>query len=387
LQKTWRFFFGYQNKFKTLLTLEICEPATLFKRPSFDILILKAFKEVENMAKLFEPFTIRDVEFKNRVVMSPMCMYSSHNENGMIEDWHKIHYATRAVGQVGLIIVEATAVQPAGRISAQDLGIWSDDHIEGLTETVRLMQQHGAKTGIQLAHAGRKATVDGDIYAPSAIAFNDKYKSPVEMTKDDINTTVQAFKDGAIRAKQAGFDVIELHGAHGYLINEFLSPLSNKRTDDYGGSAENRYRLLREVIDEVRTVWEGPLFVRISAYDYSEGGMTPEAYVEMAKWMKEQGVDLIDVSSGAVVPAAIDAFPGYQVKFSETINEGADILTGAVGLITTGIQAEEILKNGRADMILLARELLRDPYWAYTAAKDLRVEIQSPKQYERGWMF
>ena len=324
------------------------------------------------MAKLFEPFTIRDVEFKNRIVMSPMCMYSSHNEDGMIEDWHKTHYATRAVGQVGLIIVEATAVQPAGRISAQDLGIWSDDHIEGLTEAVRLMQQHGAKTGIQLAHAGRKATVDGDIYAPSAIAFNDKYKSPVEMTMDDIKTTVQAFKDGAIRAKKAGFDVIELHGAHGYLINEFLSPLSNKRTDDYGGSAENRYRLLREIIDAVRTVWEGPLFVRISAYDYTEGGMTPEAYVEMAKWMKEQSVDLIDVSSGAVVPAAIDAFPGYQVKFSETIKEGADIATGAVGLITTGIQAEEILKNGRADMILLARELLRDPYWAYTAAKELR---------------
>jgi NADPH2 dehydrogenase len=344
-------------------------------------------REVENMAKLFEPFTIRDVEFKNRIVMSPMCMYSSHFEDGMIEDWHKTHYATRAVGQVGLIIVEATAVQPAGRISAQDLGIWSDDHIEGLAETVRLMQQHGAKTGIQLAHAGRKATVDGDIYAPSAIAFNDKYKTPVHMTKDEIKTTVQAFKDGALRAKKAGFDVIELHGAHGYLINEFLSPLSNKRTDEYGGSAENRYRLLREVIDEVRTVWEGLLFVRISAYDYSEGGMTPEAYVEMAKWMKEQSVDLIDVSSGALVPAAIDAFPGYQVKFSETIKDGADILTGAVGLITTGIQAEEVLKNGRADIILLARELLRDPYWAYTAAKELRVEIKAPKQYDRGWVF
>ncbi|NYF24656.1 NADPH dehydrogenase NamA [Sporosarcina sp. JAI121] len=339
------------------------------------------------MSKLFEPFTIRDVEFKNRIVMSPMCMYSSHNEDGMIEDWHKTHYTTRAVGQVGLIIVEATAVQPAGRISAQDLGIWSDDHIDGLAEVVRLMQQHGAKTGIQLAHAGRKATVDGDIYAPSAIAFDDKYKTPVEMTKDDIKTTVQAFKEGAIRAKKAGFDVIELHGAHGYLINEFLSPLSNKRTDEYGGSAENRYRLLRETIDEVRTVWEGPLFVRLSANDYIDGGMTPEAYVEMAKWMKEQGVDLIDVSSGAVVPAAIDAFPGYQVKFSETIKVGANILTGAVGMITTGIQAEEILKNDRADMILLARELLRDPYWAYTAAKELRVEIQSPKQYERGWMF
>ncbi|MBE1553823.1 NADPH dehydrogenase NamA [Sporosarcina limicola] len=339
------------------------------------------------MAKLFEPFTIRNTTFKNRIVMAPMCMYSSHNEDGMVEDWHKIHYATRAVGQVGLIIVEATAVQPAGRISAQDLGIWSDDHVEGLAEIVRLMQQHGAKTGIQLAHAGRKATVDGDIYAPSAIAFSDSYRTPIAMTIEDIKETVQAFKEGAGRAKKAGFDVIELHAAHGYLINEFLSPLSNKRMDAYGGSAENRYRFLSEIIDEVRMVWEGPLFVRISAHDYTDGGMTARLYVEMVKWMKEQGVDLIDVSSGAVVPAAIDVFPGYQVKFSETIKEGAAITTGTVGLITTGIQAEEILQNRRADMVLLARELLRDPYWAYTAAKELRVEIESPKQYKRGWLF
>ncbi|MCG7336245.1 NADPH dehydrogenase NamA [Sporosarcina sp. ACRSM] len=339
------------------------------------------------MAKLFEPYAIRGVEFKNRIVMAPMCMYSSHNEDGMVQEWHKIHYATRAVGQVGLIIVEATAVQPQGRISAQDLGIWSDEHIEGLAEIVRLTQQHGAKTGIQLAHAGRKATVDGDIQAPSAIAFNDKYKTPVEMTVEEIGETIQAFKAGAMRAKKAGFDVIELHGAHGYLINEFLSPLSNKRTDAYGGSSENRYRILREIIDEVRSVWEGPLFVRISAHDYTEGGMTAEAYVEMAKWMKEQGVDLIDVSSGAVVPAKIDAYPGYQVKFAETIKEGANIATGAVGLITTGIQAEEILKNNRADMVLLARELLRDPYWPYTAARELEVEISTPQQYERGWRF
>ncbi|MFD1926632.1 NADPH dehydrogenase NamA [Sporosarcina siberiensis] len=339
------------------------------------------------MTKLFEPYTIRDVEFKNRIAMAPMCMYSSHNCDGQIEDWHKTHYATRAVGQVGLIIVEATAVQPEGRISAQDLGIWSDDHIEGLTEVVHLMKQHGTKTGIQLAHAGRKATVDGDIFAPSAMAFNDHYKTPVEMTKSDIKATIQAFKDGTIRAQKAGFDVIELHGAHGYLINEFLSPLTNKRMDEYGGSAENRYRILREIIDEVRIVWDGPLFVRISAHDYTEGGMTPEAYVEMAKWMKEQGVDLVDVSSGALVPAKIDVFPGYQVKFSETIKSGAHIATGAVGLITTGIQAEEILKNERADLILLARELLRDPYWAYTAAKELDTEISVPKQYDRGWTF
>lgn len=339
------------------------------------------------MAKLFSPYSIRGVEFKNRIVMAPMCMYSSHNMDGNVEDWHKTHYTTRAVGQIGLIIVEATAVLPEGRISAQDLGIWSDDHLEGLSEIVRLMKQHGAKTGIQLAHAGRKATVDGDIYAPSAIRFNEQYKTPVEMTVEDIKTVVNAFKDGAIRAKKAGFDVIELHGAHGYLINEFLSPLSNKRDDAYGGSSENRYRILREIIDAVRSVWDGPLFVRISAEDYVEGGMSPTLYIEMVNWMKTQGVDLIDVSSGAVVPAKIDAYPGYQVPYSEEIKKGAKIATGAVGLITTGIQAEEILKNDRADLVLLARELLRNPYWAYSAAMELGVEIESPVQYKRGWIF
>jgi len=338
------------------------------------------------MAKLFDEFTIKDVTFKNRIVMAPMCMYSCHNQDGQVQDWHRIHYPTRAVGQVGLILLEATAVQPEGRISAQDLGIWSDDHISGLTELVSLMKSHGAKTGIQLAHAGRKATVDGDIYAPSPLAFNENYKTPNEMTKTDIKETVEAFKEATIRSKKAGFDVIELHGAHGYLINEFLSPLTNKRTDEYGGSEENRYRMLRETIDAVRSVWEGPLFVRISAHDYTEGGMTPEAYVTMTKWMKEQDVDLIDVSSGANVPASIDSFPGYQVTFSETIKHETPIATGAVGMITSPLQAEEILKNDRADLIFLARELLRDPYWPYRAAKELRTEIKSAVQYERGWL-
>lgn len=339
------------------------------------------------MAKLFEPFTIRNVTFKNRIVQAPMCMYSCDNENGQVEDWHKIHYASRAVGQVGLIIVEATAVHPQGRISSKDLGIWEDNHVEGLTEIVRLMKQHGAKTGIQLAHAGRKATVDGPIYAPSAIPFSDQYQTPTEMTMEDIQTLVQQFKDAAIRAKQAGFDVIELHAAHGYLINSFLSPLTNKRTDQYGGSSENRYRVLREIIDAVREEWSGPLFVRISAEDYIEGGMTAESYVEMIQWMKLQTVDLIDVSSGGVVLTDIDAFPGYQVPFSEIIKEKGAIETGAVGLITTGLQAEEILKNNRADLVFLGRELLRDPYWPYTAAKSLGVTIESPVPYERGWLF
>ena len=338
------------------------------------------------MAKLFEEYTIKDVTFKNRIVMAPMCMYSSHNEDGHVEDWHRLHYPTRAVGQVGLIILEATAVQPEGRISPNDLGIWSDEHTTGLSELVRLMKSHGSKTGIQLAHAGRKATVDGNIFAPSAEAFNDQYKTPVEMTKEDIAHTVEAFKQGAIRAKEAGFDVIELHGAHGYLINEFLSPLTNKRVDEYGGSDENRYRILRETIDAVRSIWNGPLFVRISAHDYTEGGMTPEAYVMMTKWMKEQDVDLVDVSSGAVVPASIDAYPGYQVPYSETIKHETPIATGAVGMITSPLHAEEILKNNRADLIFLARELLRNPYWPYHAAKELRTEIKSAIQYERGWL-
>ncbi|MGG1675042.1 NADPH dehydrogenase NamA [Neobacillus sp. NRS-1170] len=337
-------------------------------------------------AKLFSSYTIKDVTFKNRIVMAPMCMYSSHNEDGHIQIWHRTHYTSRAVGQVGLIIVEATAVTPQGRISTQDLGIWNDDHIAGFQELVKLVKEHGAKMGIQLAHAGRKAMLEGEIVAPSALAFNDKMKTPKEMTKSEIEETVEAFKKGAERAAKAGFDVIEIHGAHGYLINEFLSPLSNKRTDEYGGSAENRYRFLQEVIDAIKAVWEGPLFVRVSAHDYHEEGLKPEDYVTFSQWMKEQGVDLIDVSSGAVVPARINVYPGYQVKYAEAIKNGADIPTGAVGLITSGIQAEEILQNERAELVFLARELLRDPYWPRTAAKELGVSIEGPKQYERGWI-
>lgn len=337
------------------------------------------------MVKLFEQHTIRETTFKNRIVMAPMCMYSASEKDGMATDWHRTHYISRAVGQVGLIILEATAVQPAGRISEYDLGLWNDTQRLGLSDMVGQMQAHGAKVGIQLAHAGRKATVPGTIHAPSPLPFSETYKQPTEMTQADIKETIQAFKASTIRAKEAGFDVIEIHAAHGYLINSFLSPLTNKRTDEYGGSATNRYRILGETINEVRSVWEGPLFVRISAEDYTEGGMTPFQYTEMAHWMKEQTVDLIDVSSGGLVLAKIDAFPGYQVPFSETIKQEATIPTGAVGLITTGSQAEEILQQNQADVILLGRELLRDPYWPYQAAKELGIEIPAPTQYERGW--
>ena len=334
---------------------------------------------------LFSPYTIKDVTLKNRIVMSPMCMYSCENEDGKVGDWHKTHYASRAVGGTGLIMVEATSVTPQGRISAQDLGIWDDGHIEGLSKLVSLIHGNNAKAAIQIAHAGRKATVDGPILAPSALAFDENSKTPEAMSEQQIKETVQAFREGVLRAKKAGFNIIELHAAHGYLVNEFLSPLSNKRTDDYGGTAENRYRFLKEIIEQVKEVWEGPLFVRVSANDYHPDGLTVEDYVQFAQWMKRDGVDLIDVSSGAVVPAAIDVYPGYQVPLSEKIRHGAEIATGAVGLITSPLHADEIVHNGRADLVFLGRELLRDPYWPVRAAKSLRTEIEPPKQYARGW--
>ncbi len=337
------------------------------------------------MTKLFEPYSIRNVELKNRIVMSPMCMYQAKND-GFLTDFHMTHYISRAVGQVGLIILESTGVVPEGRISENDLGIWSDEHIEKLSKLVSDLKSYGTKTGIQISHAGRKATVNSDIYAPSAIAFNDQYKTPIEMTKEDIKKVVDAFADAAVRVSKAGFDIIEIHAAHGYLINQFLSPLTNKRTDEYGGAPENRYRILREILDAVRSKWQGPLFVRISANEYAEGGLTPEEYIQFAHWMKSQEVDLIDVSSGGVVPVAVEAFPLYQVPFSETIKHGAEIATGAVGIITTGKEAEEILQQNKADLIFIARELLRDPYFPYRAAKQLNVELEAPTDsYKRGW--
>lgn len=336
------------------------------------------------MAKLLEPYQLQTISLKNRVVMAPMCMYSA-KDDGLVTPFHQVHYATRAAGQVGLIIVEATGVVPEGRISSNDLGIWDDAHIEGLRQLVQGMKAYGAKTGIQLAHAGRKATVDGQIFAPSAIAFSDAYKTPTEMTLEDIEYVVDAFKQAAVRAAKAGFDVLEIHGAHGYLISEFLSPATNKRNDQYGGSQENRYRLLRQVIDAIRSVWEGPLLVRVSAEDYAEDGTTMDDFIVFSRWMKSQSVDLVDVSTGGVVQSHINVFPGYQVPHAEAIKHGADIPTGAVGLITTAIQAEEILQNNRADLIFLARVLLRDPYWPLHAAKELGEEIQPPVQYVRGW--
>ncbi|ASN05351.1 NADPH dehydrogenase NamA [Virgibacillus necropolis] len=337
------------------------------------------------MSKLFSQAQFGDVTLKNRITMSPMCMYSCFDEDGKITPFHMTHYISRAAGQVGLVFTEATAVQPEGRISAQDLGIWNDAHVEGLKNLNEQIHAYDAKSGIQLGHAGRKADLESTIYAPSAIAFNENYKEPKEMTTDAIKETISAFKNGARRAKEAGFDIIELHGAHGYLINQFLSPLTNVRTDSYGGSKENRYRFLSEIIESVKTEWDGPIFVRISTDEYNENGNTLDDFYFYAKEMKKQGIDLIDCSSGGVVPAKISAYPGYQIPRCEAIKKEVSIATGAIGLITTGIQAEEILQNDRADLIFVARALLRNPYWPKQVADELGEPIEPPTQYKRGW--
>src|SRR5699024_1136652 len=320
-----------------------------------------------------------------RSVMSPMCMHSVFKEDGVATEWHQTHYASRAAGGAGLILLESTAINTQGRISMDDLGIWSDDHIEGLGKIAKASQENGAKIGVQLSHAGRKAVVEGPIYAPTALAFNEKSETPEEMTIDKIKETIEEFKKAAVRVKQAGFDVIELHAAHGYLINQFLSPLSNKRTDEYGGSRENRFRFLKEIIQEVNQVWSNPLLVRISANEYHPDGNTMDDFVYFAKEMKKLGVELVDCSSGAVVSAKIDVFPGYQVPLAEDVKHGANVPTGAVGLITCALQAEEILKNQRADRIFIGREFLRNPYWPLYAAEKLGVYITPPTQYRRAW--
>ncbi|WP_010530887.1 NADPH dehydrogenase NamA [Lentibacillus jeotgali] len=337
------------------------------------------------MTKLFTPIEFKQVQLKNRIVMSPMCMYSCMEQDGKITPFHETHYVSRAVGQAGLVMTEATAVMPEGRISHEDLGIWRDEHIDGLKQLNEQLHSCGAKTGIQLAHAGRKARLNSEIFAPSALAFNESSKTPSEMTKEDIMNTIQAFKDGAERAGKAGFDIIEIHGAHGYLANQFLSPLTNKREDEFGGSRENRYRFMSQLIEAVKTVWDGPLFVRISTDEYDPNGNTLDDILYFAEQMKQQGVDLIDCSSGGVVPASIKPYPGYQLRRCETIKQEASIATGAVGLITTGLQTEEILQNDRADLVLIGRALLRNPYWPKAAADELSESLPAPRQYERGW--
>jgi 2,4-dienoyl-CoA reductase-like NADH-dependent reductase (Old Yellow Enzyme family) len=349
---------------------------------------------------LFAQFQIRDVQFRNRVAVSPMCEYSS--TDGFANDWHLVHLGSRAVGGAGLVITEAAAVEAEGRISPDDLGIWKQEHIEPLARIVRFIDAHGAVAGIQLAHSGRKAstgapwngggpisTTDGGwspIFAPSPLPFAAGYQTPKEMDEADIARVTRGFAEAAAHSLEAGFRLIEIHAAHGYLLHEFLSPLSNKRQDRYGGSFENRARLLCEVVTAVRAKWPErlPLFVRFSASDWVEGGWTIDDSIELARRLKPLGVDLIDCSSGGLVPGArIPVGAGYQVPFAERIKREAGMMTGAVGMITAPEQADQIVRNGQADIVLLAREFLRDPYWPLHAAKALGREIAWPKQYER----
>jgi 2,4-dienoyl-CoA reductase-like NADH-dependent reductase (Old Yellow Enzyme family) len=352
------------------------------------------------MTHLFDPLAIRDITFANRVFVSPMCQYSS--TDGYANDWHFVHLGSRATGGAGLVLTEATAVLPEGRISPQDLGIWRDDHVEPLIRIARFIHEQGSVAGMQLGHAGRKASTYApwagqgmipenkggwnNVVAPSALAFTDDYPMPQALSIDGIKNIVSAFAAAARRACEAGFRVIEIHAAHGYLIQEFLSPLSNQRTDAYGGSFENRTRVLREIVAAVRGSWpEGaPLFVRISATDWIDGGWDIEQSVELARQLKQLGVDLIDCSSGGNAEhAKMPVGAGYQTPFAEQIRGEANILTGAVGMITSPIQAEHIMVTGQADAVLVARELLRDPYWPLRAARELGQPISWPVQYLR----
>ena len=357
-------------------------------------------ESIYHMTHLFDRLAIRDITFANRVFVSPMCEYSS--TDGFANDWHLVHLGSRAVGGAGLVLTEATAVLPEGRISSQDLGVWKDDHIEPLARIVRFIHEQGSAAGMQLAHAGRKASTytpgkghgripEGEggwnnVVAPSALRFTEGYPMPQALSIDGIQNIVSAFAAAARRACEAGFRVIEIHAAHGYLIHEFLSAISNERTDAYGGSFENRTRILREIIAAVRDSWpeRAPLFVRISATDWIDGGWDIQQSVELARQLKELGADLIDCSSGGnVAHAKIPAGPGYQTQFAEQIRREAGILTGAVGMITSPVQAEHIMVTGQADAVVIAREFLRDPYWPLRAARELGQAISWPVQYLR----
>jgi 2,4-dienoyl-CoA reductase-like NADH-dependent reductase (Old Yellow Enzyme family) len=347
------------------------------------------------MSRLFTPYSIRSITFPNRIWVSPMCQYSS--EDGMPNDWHLVHLGSRAVGGAGLVIVEASGVSPEGRITSWDSGIWSEAHADAFKPIVDFIHAQGSIAGIQLAHAGRKASTDkpwngGGVLdhwtpvAPSAIPFREGDPAPHALTLDEIGDVIEQFVRAAKHALRAGFRVIELHAAHGYLLHEFLSPLCNTRDDEYGGSLENRMRFTLQITERVRAVWpeELPLFVRVSASDWAEGGWTLDESVELAKRLKPLGVDLIDCSSGGAVPhAKIEIGPGYQVPFAREIRKRADIATGAVGLITTAQQAEDIVAREDADAVLLARQMLRDPYFALHAARELGVAVKGPVQYGR----
>ena len=352
------------------------------------------------MSELFKPLTIKNITLRNRIAVSPMCQYSS--EDGFTNDWHLVHLGSRAVGGAGLVLMEAAAVSPEGRITPDDVGIWKDEHIAGLQRIADFIESQGAVPGIQLAHAGRKAShrspwKDGtalpptenngwQTVAPSGIPFTPDEPVPTALDVAGIQKVIDDYRSAAERALEAGFKAVEIHAAHGYLLHEFYSPLSNQRTDSYGGSFENRIRLLLEVVEAVQEVWlpEFPLLVRISATDWTEGGWTGEDSVELARVLKAKGVDLIDCSTGGNVPKAnIPVGPLYQTQFAENIRKETGILTGAVGMITTAQEAEVIISEGKADIVLLAREMLRDPYFPLHAALELGADMPWPVQYER----
>jgi 2,4-dienoyl-CoA reductase-like NADH-dependent reductase (Old Yellow Enzyme family) len=351
------------------------------------------------MALLFTPLKLREITFKNRIFVSPMCQYSA--EGGIPNHWHLVHYGTRAVGGAALVMVEATAVCPEGRITPWCTGIWSDHHVEAFRPIVDFIRAQGAIPAIQIAHGGRKASCEapwrGGHYlpigsggwqtvAPSAIPFSPAHGIPHALTRAEIDDVVDLFADAARRALAAGFEVVEVHCAHGYLLNEFLSPLSNRREDEYGGSLENRCRLPLRIARTVRELWpqQWPVFVRISATDWVEGGWEVGQSVQFAQWLKQAGIDLIDCSTGGLIADAQVPFaPGFQVPFAEQVRKQAGIATGAVGLITQPEQAEHILAQGKADVVLLARELLRTPYWPLHAARALGVDVPWPNQYAR----
>ncbi len=353
------------------------------------------------MSLLLEPYTLRQLTLRNRIAVSPMCQYSA--VDGLTNDWHLVHLGSRAVGGAGLVLTESVAVTKDGRITPEDLGLWNDQQIEGLQRITRFISAQGAAPGIQLGHAGRKASTwrpwvgnSGSIKADeggwtpwgaSPIAFDPKHTAPVQLDLAQIKEVVQAFVDAAKRALTAGFKVVEIHAAHGYLLHQFLSPLSNQRQDSYGGSFENRIRLTLEVTQAVRAIWpqDLPLFVRVSATDWVEDGWNADETVELSRRLKAIGVDLIDVSSGGTsANAEIPVGPGYQTRFAERVRKESDIATGTVGMITDPAQAEHILRTGQADIILLARELLRDPYWPLRADEDLGGRLATwPAQYQR----
>ena len=342
------------------------------------------------MSQLFSPFTLRGVTLRNRIAMSPMCMYSC-GEDGLATDFHLAHLVARAVGGAGLVMTEAAAVEARGRISTSDLGIWNDAQVEPLARIVRLGKAQGAVMCTQLAHAGRKAwsptkgVGPAAAVAPSAIPFDADWTTPRELSTAELDGIVSAFRAAAQRAVQAGFDAVEVHGAHGYLLHEFLSPIANHRTDEYGGSLENRARLLLRVVDAVREALSETraLLVRLSCTDWIEGGLTIEDQVQVARWLKAHGVDLLDCSSGAITSFVPPVGPGYQVPFAEKIRREAGIATMSVGLITTPEMAEEIVRNGRADMVAMGREFLRNPYWPLQAARALGHDLAWPRQYQR----